>query len=87
MSGSHSPLLILLGASVANAIGRVVVSHILDLPRPTPRKAMPNESGMTPLGVTSARFSGKLHVATVFFMAVLAVGLLYEGERGGLEWA
>lgn len=38
MSGSHEPLLIFLGASVANAIGRVVVSPIVDLPRPTLRR-------------------------------------------------
>lgn len=47
MSGSHEPLLIFLGASVANAIGRVVVvSPIVDFPRPTLRKAMPHGSGM-----------------------------------------
>ncbi len=117
MSGSYAPLLILFGASVANAIGMVVASHILNPRRPTPQKDMPYESGMIPLGDARARFSVKFYmvaisfiifdleavflipwavemrelgwsafVAVFMFVIVLAVGLLYEWKKGGLEW-
>jgi len=117
MSGSYAPLLILFGASVANAIGMVVASHIFNPRRPTPQKDMPYESGMIPLGDTRARFSVKFYmvaisfivfdletvflipwavemrelgwsafVAVSMFVIVLAVGLLYEWKKGGLEW-
>ncbi|GMR13611.1 MAG: hypothetical protein BMS9Abin29_1823 [Gemmatimonadota bacterium] len=48
MSGSYAPLLILLGTSVANAIGMVVATHILNPCCSTSQKGVPYASGMTP---------------------------------------
>ena len=117
MSGDYLSLLLLFGVSIVNAIGMVVVSHILNPRRDTPQKLMPYESGMIPLGTTRARFSVKVYMVassfsvfdleTIFlipwavqmrelgwsaflamtmFVIVLAVGLLYEWKKGGLEW-
>ncbi len=117
MSGEYLPLLLLFGVSIANAIGMVVASHILNPRRDTPQKLMPYESGMIPLGSTRTRFSVKFYMVaisfivfdleTIFlipwavqmrelgwsaflamsmFVVVLAVGLLYEWKKGGLEW-
>ena len=117
MSEAYAPLLILFGLTVVNAIGMVVVSHVLNPRRPTPQKEMPYESGMIPLGDTRSRFSVKFYVvaisfivfdletiflipwavemrelgwgpflAVALFVIVLAVGLLYEWKKGGLEW-
>ncbi len=117
MSGAYIPLLILFVISALQAVGMVVLSHILNPRRPTPQKEMPYESGMIPLGDTRARFSVKFYMVaisfivfdleTIFllpwavemrslgwgpfvsmflFVIVLAVGLLYEWKKGGLEW-
>jgi len=117
MSGSYVPLLILFGVSAVNALGMVIVSHILSPRRPTPQKSLAYESGMIPLGDARLRFSVKFYmvaisfiifdVETIFlipwavemrelgwgpfvavsiFVAVLALGLVYEWKKGGLEW-
>lgn len=117
MSGAYIPLLILFGISAAQAVGMVVLSHVLSPTRRTPQKDMPYESGMIPLGDTRARFSVKFYMvaisfivfdletiflipwavemrelgwgpfmAVLLFVLVLAVGLLYEWKKGGLEW-
>ena len=117
MSEAYIPILILFGVSLANGIGMVAASHILNPRRPTPQKDMPYESGIMPLGDTRERFSVKFYVvaisfivfdleavflipwavemrelgwsaflAVLIFITVLAVGLLYEWRKGGLEW-
>ena len=68
MSGSYLPLLLLFGISILNAIGMVVMSHILNPFRPTPQKLMPYESGMIPLGDTRARFSVKFYMVAISFI-------------------
>ncbi len=72
MSGAYAPLLILLGVSVANAIGMVLASHfagvIFGVNRPTPQKGMPYESGMIPLGSTRERFSVKFYLVAISFI-------------------
>ena len=117
MRASYVPILVFFAISVANAVGMVVASHVLNPRRRTPQKDMPYESGMIPLGDTRARFSVKFYMVaisfivfdleTIFlipwavemdalgwsgflamlvFVVVLAVGLLYEWKKGGLEW-
>ena len=117
MRAHYVPILILLGVSIANAVGMVVASHVLSPRRPTPQKDMPYESGMIPLGDTRARFSVKFYlvaisfivfdletiflipwavemrelgwgpfVGVLIFVAVLALGLVYEWKKGGLQW-
>lgn len=64
----YIPLLMLIGFVAANAVGMVVVSHLITRPRPTPRKTMPYESGMPPLGDTRDRFSVKFYLVAMLFI-------------------
>jgi NADH-quinone oxidoreductase subunit A len=64
----YVPILILLGVSIANAVGMVVLSHLVSPFRPTPAKLEPYESGMTPLGDTRERFSVKFYMVAILFI-------------------
>ncbi|HEX2165767.1 MAG TPA: NADH-quinone oxidoreductase subunit A [Longimicrobiales bacterium] len=68
MLESYVPILILLGVSLANAVGMVVLSHLVSPFRPTPAKMEPYESGMTPLGDTRERFSVKFYMVAILFI-------------------
>ncbi len=68
MSQSYLPILILIGLSIANAVGMVAASAILNPRRSTPQKDMPYESGMIPLGDTRARFSVKFYMVAISFI-------------------
>ncbi len=68
MRDAYVPVLILFGLSVVQAIGMVVVSHVLNPRRPTPEKEMPYESGMIPIGDTRARFSVKFYLVAISFI-------------------
>ncbi|HEX6306880.1 MAG TPA: NADH-quinone oxidoreductase subunit A [Longimicrobiales bacterium] len=68
MLDSYVPILILIGVSVANAVGMVVLSHLVSPFRPTAAKAEPYESGMTPLGDTRERFSVKFYMVAILFI-------------------
>lgn len=68
MLESYVPILILLGVTLANAVGMVVLSHLVSPFRPTPAKLEPYESGMTPLGDTRERFSVKFYMVAILFI-------------------
>lgn len=68
MVQSYIPILILLGVSVANAVGLSVLTHIVSPYKPTPAKLDPYESGMIPLGNTRERFSVKFYVVAILFI-------------------
>jgi NADH-quinone oxidoreductase subunit A len=68
MLESYVPILILLGVTLANAVGMVVLSHFVSPFRPTPAKLEPYESGMTPLGDTRERFSVKFYMVAILFI-------------------
>ena len=68
MLESYVPILILLGVSLANAVGMVALSHLVSPYRPTPVKLDPYESGMTPLGDTRERFSVKFYMVAILFI-------------------
>jgi NADH-quinone oxidoreductase subunit A len=68
MLESYVPILILLGVTTANALGMVVLSHLVSPFRPTPVKSGPYESGMTPLGDTRERFSVKFYMVAILFI-------------------
>jgi len=68
MSADYVPVLILFAVSLLNAIGIVVVSHLLNPRRDTPEKLMPYESGMIPLGSTKQRFSVKFYMVAISFI-------------------
>jgi NADH-quinone oxidoreductase subunit A len=86
----YIPVLILLGLSVAQAIGMVVLSQVLSPGRATKNKSAPYESGMTPLGSTRERFSVKFYVVAILFIVfdVETVFLLpWAVQARGLGWA
>jgi NADH-quinone oxidoreductase subunit A len=68
MLESYVPILILLGVSLANAVGMVVLSHLVSPFRPTSAKLEPYESGVTPLGDTRERFSVKFYMVAILFI-------------------
>ncbi|MGH7462247.1 MAG: NADH-quinone oxidoreductase subunit A [Longimicrobiales bacterium] len=68
MLESYTPILILLGISLLNAVGMVVLSHVVSPLRPTPVKQAPYESGMIPLGNTRERFSIKFYMIAILFI-------------------
>ncbi|HUF50306.1 MAG TPA: NADH-quinone oxidoreductase subunit A [Longimicrobiales bacterium] len=68
MIESYVPILILLGVSLANAVGMVALSHVVSPYRPTAAKLDPYESGMTPLGDARERFSVKFYMVAILFI-------------------
>jgi NADH-quinone oxidoreductase subunit A len=68
MRDVYVPVLILMGVSLANAVGMVVGSHFLSTLRPTPAKIEPYESGMSPLGDTRVRFSVQFYMVAILFI-------------------
>jgi len=64
----YVPILILLGVSVMNAAGMIVLSHFVSPLRPTAVKLEPYESGMVPLGDTRERFSIKFYLVALLFI-------------------
>jgi NADH-quinone oxidoreductase subunit A len=68
MLESYVPILILLAVSLANAVGIVVLSHLVSPFRPTAVKSGPYESGMTPLGDARERFSVKFYMVAILFI-------------------
>lgn len=68
MLQSYTPILILLGISLLNAIGMIAASQLLSPYRPTPAKLDPYESGMIPLGNTRERFSVKFYMVAILFI-------------------
>src|SRR5690606_31263384 len=68
MLGTYLPLLILLGVSVAQAIGMVVLSEAVSPTKKTAVKLAPYESGIDPLGSTRERFSIKFYVVAILFV-------------------
>ena len=68
MLQEYIPLVLLTGFVIVNAVGMVLVSHLVTRPRPTPVKTMPYESGMPPLGDTRGRFSVKFYLVAMLFI-------------------
>lgn len=64
----YIPVLILLGLSVAQAIGMVILSTVLSPGQATRAKSAPYESGMPLLGGTRERFSVKFYVVAILFI-------------------
>ncbi len=68
MTESYFGIVILSVIGVANAGLLLGLSHLLGTDRPTPAKAAPYESGITPLGDTRQRFSVKFYVVAMLFI-------------------
>lgn len=65
---SYIPLLMLIVFVLVNAVGMVVLSHVLSASRPTAIKEQPYESGMPPLGSAHERFDIKFYLIAVIFI-------------------
>jgi NADH-quinone oxidoreductase subunit A len=65
---SYLPILVLFGLSILQAVGIVILSRLASPIRPTPVKATPYESGITPLGDTRERFSVKFYLVAILFI-------------------
>jgi NADH:ubiquinone oxidoreductase subunit 3 (subunit A) len=88
MTEVYVPILLLFGVSAANAVGMVVLSHLVSPLRPTPVKSQPYESGMPPLGDTRERFSVKFYLVAILFITfdietvfLIPWGVLSTGYR------
>jgi NADH-quinone oxidoreductase subunit A len=68
MGEVYVPVLILMGLSLVNAVGIVVLSHVVSPLRPTSVKAEPYESGMVGLGDTRERFSVRFYLVALLFI-------------------
>jgi NADH-quinone oxidoreductase subunit A len=68
VSREYGSLLLLVAFVVVNAIGMLVLSHLVSPQRPTALKALPYESGMPPLGGTRERFSVKFYLIAMLFI-------------------
>ena len=68
MLQAYTPILILLGISLLNAVGMIALSHIVSPYRPTSAKLDPYESGIIPLGNTRERFSVKFYMIAILFI-------------------
>lgn len=64
----YVPFLILLGLVALNAVGFIVLSHLVTRRRPTRVKDTPYESGMPPLGSAHDRFSVKFYLVAMLFI-------------------
>ncbi len=64
----YLPVVLLLGFVLVNAVGMLVLSHLVSPQRPTSVKATPYESGMPPLGSTRDRFSVKFYLVAMLFI-------------------
>ena len=65
---AYAPLLMLMVFVAINAVGMIVLSHVLSATRPTRQKDQPYESGMPPLGSAHERFDIKYYLVAVIFI-------------------
>ncbi len=65
---NYLPILILLVVSTALVGAVVFLGSILGPRHPTPRKGLPYESGMTPLGPAQRRIPVKFYLVAVMFI-------------------
>jgi NADH-quinone oxidoreductase subunit A len=68
MERTYLPVLLLLGFVAVNAVGILVLSHLLTRHRPTPVKQEPYESGMPVLNDARERFSVKFYMVAMLFI-------------------
>jgi NADH-quinone oxidoreductase subunit A len=68
MLASYIPLAILIILSVVFAILIVIVGSLFGPRRTTPRKEMPYESGMTPIGPGTRRIPVRFYLVAVLFI-------------------
>ncbi len=65
---NYLPILVLLVISTVLAAVVILISTFLGPRRPTPRKLLPYESGMTPLGSAQRRMPIRFYLVAVLFI-------------------
>jgi NADH-quinone oxidoreductase subunit A len=90
MLRSYLPFLVLFGLVALNAVGFVVLSHLVTRRRPTAVKDAPYESGMPPLGGAHERFSVKFYLVAMLFIVfdletvfLIPWAAIFFGSAGG----
>ena len=74
---THSvPVFLFAAASIAVAVGMIVVGTLVGPKRPSPVKRMPYECGMDPVHDTRRRFDVRFHLVAIAFL-ILDVELLF----------
>ncbi len=122
MLSAYAPILVLLAAVLAFAVGNMVISDVLGRRHRNVEKGSPYECGMDPIGSARVRLSIHFYLVAVLFIVfdvealflvlwagsarafaeagvalpvfgavfvfifVLALTLVYEWRKGGLEW-
>lgn len=64
----YIPLLILISLAAALAVLVVIIGHSFGPHRPTTKKSLPYESGMTPYGPGTRRMSVRYYLVAVLFI-------------------
>jgi NADH-quinone oxidoreductase subunit A len=62
------PLLLMMALALAIALAMLVASGLLGPKRADPKKLMPYECGMTPIGTARVRFSVKFYLIAMLFI-------------------
>ncbi len=66
---THSvPIFLFAAASIAVAVGMIVLGTLVGPKRPNPVKRMPYESGMDPVHDTRRRFDVRFHLVAIAFL-------------------
>ena len=92
MARAYSPVLMLLGFVVVNALLIIAISSLTMRARPTPVKQQAYESGVPALGDARERFSVRFYlVAILFIIFDLEAAFLFPwavslGETGWAGW-
>jgi NADH-quinone oxidoreductase subunit A len=68
MLREYAPLLLLVGVVIVSAVAMIVLSHAVQVRRPTEVKGLPYESGIPPLGTARDRFSVKFYLVAMLFI-------------------
>jgi NADH-quinone oxidoreductase subunit A len=68
MLDTYLPILVLLGISMAFALGSLVFSGLIGMKKPSAVKLAPYECGMPPVGSARERFPVKFYLVAVAFI-------------------
>ena len=68
MLDTYLPILVLLGISLAFALGSLIFSGLIGMKKPTAVKLAPYECGMPPIGSARERFPIKFYIIAMLFI-------------------
>lgn len=68
MLDTYLPILVLLGISIAFALGSLIFSGLIGMKKPSAVKLAPYECGMPPIGSARERFPIKFYIIAMLFI-------------------